>query len=85
MPLKVKYKKWRAIASWNWNVDDEFCSICHQPFNGCCPDCKFPGDGCPPVWGKCEHSFHIHCILKWLKSQNNAQQCPLCRADWEFK
>lgn len=23
------------------------------------PDCKFPGDDCPPMWGACNHPFHM--------------------------
>jgi hypothetical protein len=37
------------------------------------------------VYGKCNHPFHMHCILKWLQSQNGAEQCPLCRAEWQYK
>ena len=90
------------------------------------PDCKFPGDDCPPgdlstpfttnlycllspasrrpcltpllslsppcllfslcaVFSGCHHWFHMHCIMKWLKTQQEGQeQCPLCRATWTF-
>lgn len=54
-------------------------------FDGCCPDCKLPGDDCPLVWGQCSHCFHIHCIVKWLNSQSVNQLCPMCRQDWKFK
>ncbi|KYO39314.1 anaphase-promoting complex subunit 11 [Alligator mississippiensis] len=54
-------------------------------FNGCCPDCKVPGDDCPLVWGQCSHCFHMHCILKWLNSQQVQQHCPMCRQEWKFK
>ena len=131
-------------------------------FDGCCPDCKMPGDDCPigdpcllaattcmlaqpprqghimhfrmrrtlvckyhqpvrvldclglssclrsslasphitctappslplkpsacTVWGECSHSFHMHCIVKWINSQGtNGQRCPMCRRDWQFK
>ena len=27
--------------------DDDVCGICRQAFEGCCPDCKVPGDDCP--------------------------------------
>lgn len=27
----------------------------------------------------CNHSFHVHCILKWFK--NGQKSCPLCRLD----
>ncbi|XP_077865133.1 anaphase-promoting complex subunit 11 [Saccoglossus kowalevskii] len=56
-----------------------------MPFDGCCPDCKIPGDDCPLVWGQCSHVFHMHCILKWLNSQQVHQQCPMCRQEWKFK
>ena len=52
---------------------------------GCCPDCKFAGDDCPLVWGECSHCFHIHCIEKWLATQQTQHQCPMCRQDWKYK
>ena len=27
----------------------------------------------------------MHCILKWLNSQQVQQQCPMCRQEWKFK
>ena len=62
-----------------------FLGICRVPFDGCCPDCKLPGDDCPLVWGQCTHCFHIHCIMKWLNSQQAQQLCPMCRQEWKFK
>uniref|UniRef100_A0A7N4V6F2 Anaphase-promoting complex subunit 11 n=1 Tax=Sarcophilus harrisii TaxID=9305 RepID=A0A7N4V6F2_SARHA len=46
---------------------------------------KVPGDDCPLVWGQCSHCFHMHCILKWLNSQQVQQHCPMCRQEWKFK
>ncbi|GJQ15701.1 hypothetical protein GpartN1_g7492.t1 [Galdieria partita] len=77
----VKLEKAKVTCHWTWNTKDETCGICQMPFDGCCPDCKIPGDDCPIVWGPCEHSFHLHCILKWL---NSRQHCPLCRREWHF-
>lgn len=40
------------------------------------------------VWGVCSHCFHMHCIMKWLASQQQnqvTQQCPMCRQDWALK
>ena len=51
----------------------------------CCPDCKFAGDDCPLVWGECSHCFHIHCIEKWLTTQQTQHHCPMCRGDWKYK
>jgi len=39
----------------------------------------------PPVWGKCNHIFHLHCILKWIQQQGAEAHCPMCRQPWEFK
>ena len=83
--MKVKLKSWMAVAAWHWMANDETCGICRMQFDGCCPDCKIPGDDCPLVWGKCSHVFHMHCILKWLNSQQMQQLCPMCRREWQFK
>ena len=37
------------------------------------------------VWGQCSHCFHIHCIMKWLNSQQTSLLCPMCRQVWKFK
>ncbi|KYQ50031.1 Anaphase-promoting complex subunit 11 [Trachymyrmex zeteki] len=37
------------------------------------------------VWGQCSHCFHIHCIMKWLHSQQTNHICPMCRQEWKFK
>ncbi|XP_020276105.1 anaphase-promoting complex subunit 11 isoform X1 [Asparagus officinalis] len=83
--MKVKILNWHAVASWTWDAQDETCGICRMAFDGCCPDCKFPGDDCPLIWGACNHSFHLHCILKWVNSQTSQPHCPMCRREWQFK
>ncbi|KAK0154221.1 Anaphase-promoting complex subunit 11 [Merluccius polli] len=69
--MKVQVKQWNGVASWLWVANDD--------------NCKVPGDDCPLVWGQCSHCFHMHCILKWLNSQQVQQQCPMCRQEWKFK
>lgn len=39
--------RWHAVAAWTWDAQDETCGICRMAFDGCCPDCKLPGDDCP--------------------------------------
>ncbi|RKP10148.1 anaphase-promoting complex subunit 11, partial [Thamnocephalis sphaerospora] len=74
---------WQAVAVWRWTVEDDVCGICRNPFDACCPDCKMPGDDCALVRGECKHCFHIHCIYKWIRSdQNPDQQCPMDRRPW---
>lgn len=38
---------WTAVATWRWVANDDNCGICRMAFDGCCPDCKLPGDDCP--------------------------------------
>ncbi|KAM5560879.1 anaphase-promoting complex subunit 11 [Rosa sericea] len=83
--MKVKILQWHAVAAWTWDAQDETCGICRMAFDGCCPDCKLPGDDCPLIWGACNHAFHLHCILKWVNSQTSQAHCPMCRREWQFK
>lgn len=83
--MKITIRKWRSVASWHWDVADDCCGICRNAFDATCPDCKVPGDDCPPVFGQCNHPFHMHCIVKWLEQQAARDQCPMCRQDWQFK
>jgi len=83
--LKVNIRSWSGVAVWKWLANDDTCGICRVAFDGCCPDCKFAGDDCPLVWGECSHCFHIHCIMKWLGTQQTQHQCPMCRQEWKFK
>ena len=86
----MKIKGWHGVAFWNWNVQgEETCGICRNHYEMCCPDCKKPGDDCPPAWGSCKHAFHLHCIMQWIRGQeqqgSSRSQCPICRAEWEFE
>ncbi|PQM34213.1 anaphase-promoting complex subunit 11-like [Prunus yedoensis var. nudiflora] len=85
LPLLRFCPRWHAVASWTWDAQDETCGICRMAFDGCCPDCKLPGDDCPLIWGACNHAFHLHCILKWVNSQTSQAHCPMCRREWQFK
>uniref|UniRef100_A0A4W3GBD6 Anaphase-promoting complex subunit 11 RING-H2 finger domain-containing protein n=1 Tax=Callorhinchus milii TaxID=7868 RepID=A0A4W3GBD6_CALMI len=50
--MRVKVKRWNAIATWFWVANDENCGICRMAFNGCCPDCECQtGAPGPPVPG----------------------------------
>ena len=82
--MKVKLNKLNLVANWSWQLgDNEHCTICMNQFECACPQCKFPGDDCPPIEGKCGHIFHLHCIYKWLDS--GTDKCPLDREIWKEK
>ena len=74
------------VASWTWSNSEEVCGICHVQLDGCAPEVEFPGDDSPVVWGRCSHSFHLSCIMKWLQGQRlDRQACPMCRQPWDLK
>ncbi|KAK1762076.1 anaphase-promoting complex subunit 11 RING-H2 finger-domain-containing protein [Phialemonium atrogriseum] len=83
--MKVKIKKWNAVATWRWDLpEDDVCGICQVHFDGTCPTCKYPGDDCSLLSGKCGHNFHMHCILEWIKQESSKGQCPMCRQRFEW-
>ncbi|KAM0177102.1 hypothetical protein ACHAPF_004458 [Botrytis cinerea] len=78
--MKVKIRTWNAVATWRWDLDeDDVCGICQVHFDGTCPTCKYPGDDCSLLSGKCGHNFHMHCIVEWIKQDSSKGQCPMCR------
>uniref|UniRef100_A0A8C5IVI5 Anaphase-promoting complex subunit 11 n=1 Tax=Junco hyemalis TaxID=40217 RepID=A0A8C5IVI5_JUNHY len=92
--MRVRVRSWHGVASWLWVANDENCGICRMAFNGCCPDCECGTDTdtgtgrCAPAMAdgvSCSHCFHMHCILKWLNSQQVQQHCPMCRQEWKFR
>jgi anaphase-promoting complex subunit 11 len=34
---------------------------------------------CSPVMGECNHSFHMHCIVAWVRQETSQERCPMCR------
>nr|RBQ99600.1 hypothetical protein FVER53263_09566 [Fusarium verticillioides] len=58
--MKVTIKKWNTVATWRWDIpEDDVCGICQVHFDGTCPTCKYPGDDCSLLSGKCGHNFHM--------------------------
>ena len=45
--MKMIIESWKAVAYWEWEVNEKSCSICMNYFTLQCPNCKFPGDECP--------------------------------------
>jgi anaphase-promoting complex subunit 11 len=82
--LKVRLKRFHAVAAWSWNANDDVCGICQAAFEGVCPGVKYPGEDCPVVWGKCGHPFHLQCVSKWLSQPSSKNSCPICRQEWEY-
>ncbi|KAG6014724.1 hypothetical protein E4U43_006215 [Claviceps pusilla] len=92
--MKVTIKEWNTVATWRWDIpEDDVCGICQVHFDGTCPTCKYPGDDCSLLSGKCGHNFHMvseltdhaaHCIMEWIKQEAARGQCPMCRQTFEW-
>ena len=51
---------------------DKLCPICLAEFEDDQDVCKSKND-------KCQHMFHLDCMIEWLMKHN---ECPLCRNDY---
>mmetsp|Transcript_73795 Transcript_73795/g.85690 ORF Transcript_73795/g.85690 Transcript_73795/m.85690 type:complete len:99 (+) Transcript_73795:35-331(+) len=79
-------KKWNAVATWAWGVINDTCAICKSHIEEPCIDCMAnqntsSAKGCEVAWGRCNHTFHFHCISRWLKQRS---VCPLDNKEWEY-
>ena len=84
--------RWHPVASWTWDAQDETCGICRMAFDGCCPDCKFPGDDCPLSESTCHFFFfcmpfilyfHVLHEIRTLSLNVTNLSCRLLRL-WYF-
>ena len=92
-PKKKRFeiKKWTAVAFWSWDQSNETCAICRNHLMELCIECQNKADAsvngsedikCPRAVGRCNHSFHLHCISTWIKNRNS---CPLDSTEWAMK
>jgi len=84
---RVHLHKWNVVATWNYLNASNHCTICHNALTDKCLQCSSAmlaeaSSECTPAWGVCSHTYHHHCISKWLKK---ADSCPICSAVWEYK
>lgn len=79
--MKVTVHKTTPVCVWTWPQLEaaDVCGICREEFEKTCPACWRPGAACPPITGDCSHSFHKHCIEKWLRQYSTENSCPMCR------
>lgn len=62
------------------------CAICQEDLAGDCDACAANDTGhvtaYTVVTGKCEHTYHAHCVDRWVKTRSI---CPLDHQEWEIK
>lgn len=78
-PLRVQ--RVQATVLWEHDESAPVCGICKQPMPAPCPECQASaGPGCAASQGACGHSYHGHCISRWLRERPT---CPMCSAAWK--
>jgi len=83
-PKRVRVKKWNAVAFWAFDIENDVCAICHNQLMVPCITCEAEphhAEECSVAWGQCSHSYHFHCITRWLKTRST---CPLDDEEWDF-
>ncbi|MES1909247.1 MAG: hypothetical protein MHM6MM_002019 [Cercozoa sp. M6MM] len=77
--MRVRFVDWTQVATVHWNVTPgEVCGICQASF-------EESKQHEVPLWGKCSHVYHQHCINQWLSQKMERGQpgtCPMCRQMW---
>lgn len=87
---RFEIKRWTAVAFWSWDQTNETCAICRNHLMEPCIECQGKNEDhgvgthieCPRAIGRCNHSFHLHCISTWIQTRNS---CPLDSAEWSLK
>ncbi|KAH0794953.1 RING-box protein 2 isoform X1 [Histomonas meleagridis] len=84
---KIQYhiSKFLPVYLVSWEGNQDTCSICHSNLIAPCYICEAESktEPCPLQEGQCSHVFHLHCISKWIQSNNS--NCPVCNKEWVVK
>jgi E3 ubiquitin-protein ligase RBX1 len=82
--MDFEIKKIEGVAFWKWNLKTDTCAICRNEIMEPCIQCNTSNsandiESCTFITGICNHTYHLHCIEKWIARRN---VCPLCNKEW---
>lgn len=87
-------KEWEELQSviWDgnnmvhlkWSPQKEKCAICRNGMTELCIACESlkRSMDCHVSWGTCNHVYHNHCIIRWLRFR--PRLCPFDSSQWEY-
>ena len=83
---RCRVLKWQAVALWSYDMVNDTCAICRNKLHELCIECQADAYSsnakeCTRAWGACNHTFHWHCIGRWLKTKTT---CPMDNIEWEY-
>ena len=83
---RVRVMRWQAVALWSWDMVNDTCAICRNKLYELCIECQADmysanAKECTRAWGSCNHTYHFHCVSRWLKTRST---CPMDNNEWEY-
>ena len=82
-PVKAELVYAQFVTLYSYDQESDICSICKSPLTYPCTECfNNKRDKCNIALGKCNHSYHYHCISKWLTTES---KCPIDGTIFNYK
>lgn len=81
---KIKLVSLNIVGTYDYNTTNDECPLCKNSLTLDCQSCEqknYLDEKCHKSVGLCTHAMHLHCIEKWLPSNEN---CPICMTPFEF-
>lgn len=80
----VELVSMQLYGTWGLKIEETVCLFCRGLLLEHCPNCVEDKDTggtkvCDQTTGKCGHTFHSHCVAKWLQDK---QHCIHCNNQW---
>ena len=81
---KIKLVSLNIVGTYDYNTTNDECPLCKNPLTHHCQSCEqknILSEKCHKSVGLCTHAMHLHCIEKWLPTNEN---CPICMTPFEY-